>query len=440
MSNSFKKTTRENLDAIKKSFIQFLDKPTLINLEKLNKYEKDYINDWIQLDDEQKSFIMNEIKELFKNVVPKPKNSLDIQAEQINKGAKNIEETYQRTYNARNKILKFKKEDWSDIQKFAFLLSRLSRIYFRNSEQYGGYKVQSDNDSSQKLYNNKLSLTTKNTHIPSSAFEQLKFENTNNSVFMKGVQKVTHFINKYQRIEITTENSDQTISKFQNIRWATFDNNKLKPTKKKQSLVGRSFDVKTILNLFNSLANYRRERGLSEYSILHQKEFDDKHISLTNGFIVDKETDTDLNNDIWNESLLFDELTRVDETTGWSAVIIESEGQRGARQFLSKNKYQWRDVFIYNQEEMLIRSFTKDQNFVPSVKEDFLNQWRMSNNMPEIPNQCLREFIYYLAWKDFSNRKTTLEQISHNWGISREKVRQRFRDNLLVNGVDHPNE
>ena len=40
MSNSFKKTTRENLDAIKKSFIQFLDKPTLINLEKLNKYEK----------------------------------------------------------------------------------------------------------------------------------------------------------------------------------------------------------------------------------------------------------------------------------------------------------------------------------------------------------------------------------------------------------------
>ena len=75
------------------------------------------------------------------------------------KESKSPFKAYGVVHNWKKRNSKFKKEDWSDIQKFAFLLSRLSRIYFRNSEQYGGYKVQSDNDSSQKLYNNKLSLT-----------------------------------------------------------------------------------------------------------------------------------------------------------------------------------------------------------------------------------------------------------------------------------------
>lgn len=55
----------------------------------------------------------------------------------------------------------------------------------------------------------------------------------------------------------------------------------------------------------------------------------------------------------------------------------------------------WRDVCIFNHEEITFRSLTTDLNFSPSIQIFGNPKWVLSNDMPSISNQAIRCFMKY---------------------------------------------
>ena len=55
----------------------------------------------------------------------------------------------------------------------------------------------------------------------------------------------------------------------------------------------------------------------------------------------------------------------------------------------------WRDVCIFNPDLITFRTFTNDLNFKPKISLPNNRQWVMSNDMPNISNQAMREFLKY---------------------------------------------
>jgi hypothetical protein len=85
---------------------------------------------------------------------------------------------------------------------------------------------------------------------------------------------------------------------------------------------------------------------------------------------------------------------------GLKFAIFESSYCKTPRQFIEMNKSglipKWRDILIYNDDFITLRSFTDDRRHVPKIKESRLSfdhtTWYLSNEMPEMSNQAFRFF------------------------------------------------
>ena len=422
MKDTFETLTIHQLKKIKGALLNFLNEPTLTNLENLNQDAREYIDKWIQTNDSQKDITINEIKKLFNTRVPKPIDKIKKEVKTFQK-VDRFNEAYQRSINIRNKKRVYKKNEWTDIEKFNYLINHFSKTHFRDHEEY---------TERQGLTQEKISLTSRRLNLEPEFFDKLGMQTVGRKIHKGGIHKTTHYFNYYLRREVplnkSIDSDDRLISKFQNQRWATVDSS---PSEKGNSnLRGRYFPTYKMLELFNRLLNKEKETEIGPS--IENKGFDDKNISLINGFVIDQEIDKELDRADWGEVLLNNEIKLINEMDGFRALILESTGQRGSRQYLSNNSYEWRDVLIYNSQLMTLRSFTKDPYFVPKVKEDFFEGWYMSNNMPEIPNQCMREFIYYLKLQEIKDKKITLQRIAEEWGTTRERARQILKNTILL--------
>tara|TARA_B110000259_G_scaffold36804_1_gene41588 strand:- start:2802 stop:3866 length:1065 start_codon:yes stop_codon:yes gene_type:complete len=85
-------------------------------------------------------------------------------------------------------------------------------------------------------------------------------------------------------------------------------------------------------------------------------------------------------------------------------IIFESEGLRTRKQIAENMLYEsilltegpdriiWRDICILDSSKVTIRSVTNDSHHKPSVKV-LDSDWYISNDMSNVPNQAMREFI-----------------------------------------------
>ena len=72
--------------------------------------------------------------------------------------------------------------------------------------------------------------------------------------------------------------------------------------------------------------------------------------------------------------------------------ILDSDGNES----LTKEETPvWRDVCIFNPDLITFRNFTNDLNIKPKIPIPDNRQWIMSNDMPNISNQAMREFLNY---------------------------------------------
>ncbi len=72
--------------------------------------------------------------------------------------------------------------------------------------------------------------------------------------------------------------------------------------------------------------------------------------------------------------------------------IIDADGGESSTVLLTPV---WRDVCIFNPDLITFRTFTTDLNFKPKISIPDNREWVMSNDMPNISNQAMREFLKY---------------------------------------------
>ena len=377
------------LKLIFEQFENFVEEPTLKNLETFINYSHEYIDSRLSTDldkQEVKKNISSLLLQLYLNSthasIPQfVGNSLRKSKTKFDRNM----EFYQRRVSSRNKSRTRRPiKEFSDKQKLNIFLNYLSEVISTTEYSF---------DKSLRI-----KLTLKKLNFDKDTFNGLNIKSAMSYTRQKGILKSTFYLNMFAKIE-------EPFEKWQNQRWYT---------RRESSNNNSEIVCQGVLPSYPFASIFEKILGLvpggTESIFAKEDLFTDTHTQVRNGFVLNgyhKE-----NKHKWEEFLLPNTEKALLMQNNLNALVIESRGQRG-QQFLSEEKHLWRDVFIFSDELITFRSLTDDLEFTPSVSIPLLpGGWRMSNNMPEIPVQCMKEFIYHYMYNYISQNQKDIKNPS----------------------------
>lgn len=388
-SNDKNKSINIIIGELFEEFESMIIDPSISQSEALKKLSEQYIDFRLSSNQDKQSLkteISNVLANLYKNSHHlNTKHSLVGRA--LNKKTRfdrNME-YYQRRLESRNKNRpKRRISDFSDKQKLNIFLNYLSKIIARH---------EFNTDQSR------ISISLRKTEFDAETFNALNIKDAKSSTYSDGIVKSTFFINQFFKTTInvkTDTNKDSIVDndgllkeKWQNKRWYTTSKSY---GDNESYLDANYFGTLPMALLFEEMLGLTPQNDRSIFDF-ENSSMNDEHIIFKDGIVLDGYSD--FNKDEWNKILLPSEHLLIKGLSGVKALILESIGQRGG-QYLSDHNSKWRDVLIFNKDVMTFRSLTDDSQYSPSVNVPVLSEeWYMSNNMPEIPYQCMSEFIFY---------------------------------------------
>lgn len=394
----------KNLESFKDILFNFLDQPSQDNLDKLNDIALLYTNEWIK----SKASGSNEIQEKIKNLLNDDTNKLDVlnnplkKADNFNKISSIIERSDRFLYPRR-----YKKKNGDDIQPI-----RLNSIQKMNRIMHRFSKI--DNREIQKDGNEIIQIVSKSINLPKHLFDYHDISLVPNLVKQKPkytkededwIKFTTHNFNSLIESEIPVKDKarfkDPIISKHQNRRWYFKD--------RIPWFVKKKIMIRLLKNIAREEGN--PEKITNNFNIYDHANDDTRIKNVINVIRSDSLT-VKAQNKYWSEithDIENDYLRDLRKQSYLKFIIVESAYCKTNRQMLGsagKSKPMWRDVVIYNDGAMTIRSLTDDSNHIPAVGstnelrdmgiiKPSLNSsyWVMSNDMPQISNQSLREIV-----------------------------------------------
>ncbi len=130
---------------------------------------------------------------------------------------------------------------------------------------------------------------------------------------------------------------------------------------------------------------------------LFNKSLDDERI-VNSKIIYSDDLDLKERKKYFNEITLNDDDRKYFMDRDVHFVIFQAEYPKKPDQYVTstgENTPVWRDVCIFNPDLITFRNFTNDLNFKPKISIPDNREWVMSNDMPNISNQAMREFLKY---------------------------------------------
>jgi hypothetical protein len=394
----------KNLESFKDILFNFLDQPSQDNLDKLNDMALLYTNEWIK----SKASGSNEIQDKIKNLLNEGTKKLDVlnnplkKADNFNRISLIIERS-DRFLNPR----RYKKSNGEEIQP-----RRLNSVQKMNTIMHRFPKIV--NREIQKDGNEIIQIVSKTIDLPKHLFDYhdialvpnlVKENSKNTSEDQDWIKFTTHNFNSLIDSEIPVKDKarfkDSVISKHQNRRWYFKD--------RIPWFVKKKIMIKLLKNIAREEGNPER---MSNNFNIYDHANDDTRIKNVINVIRSDSLTVKAQNKYWNEishDIENDYLRDLRKQSYLKFIIVESAYFKTNRQMsgsAGKSKPMWRDVVIYNDGAMTIRSLTDDSNHIPAVgstdelrdlgiMKSSLNPsyWVMSNDMPQISNQSLREIV-----------------------------------------------
>lgn len=420
-------------ESLKNALNDFLDKPTDKNQIVFNEIASSYRDMWIS---EQGNTISNNYEDRTKFV-----NAIDEYVglqEKINKdNAKNPLE-YENDFKELIQLIE-DTDKWlekRDPDKQMNALQKMNTITHRHTKFLYRFGLEIDSSGEEIIQ-----ISTKRLNLPTALFHEYDIplgntvlpdgdgdivlplagnlipkNNIDDGKIKQGwVKYTTHSFNSLVSTETEGKKGNMAgivFTRKQNRRWYFKDK---EPWFVKKSIM---------MNLFKSIIQNNELRSNVSFSGLGNKidicnsANDDFRIKNLINVISSDSLNIDAQQKYWSEITIPLEHKRLKQLSNLKFIIIESAYHKTNRQIVRDRRSKWRDVVIFNDAFITIRSLTNDSTHVPAVGEiDDLrnhgitsslngisdNYWVMSNNMPEISNQSLKTIIERLIEDEKNN-------------------------------------
>ena len=411
------------------AFLDFLEQPTEENLNKINIIAQQYTNEWIK----GKASGSNDIQVKLNSMIMEEKERLEgyqnplKKADTFNKTGLIIEKSdrflSQKAYKTRGGK-EIQKPILNSVQKMNRIINRFSNIENRQASKDGNEIIQ---------------IVSKSIALPEDLFKYHEINLAEDIIRSKNIgpesdqgwiKYTTHYFNSLIDLEIETKDKGRfkegIIKKHQNRRWYFKDKN---PWFVKKKLM-----VKLFKNMLREEGYPSSEKNNFD---IYDSSNDDMRIKNIINVIKSDDLSAKDQHQSWKEithPVEEDYLRNLRKQSNLKFIIIESAYHKTNRQMMglhSNSVSRWRDVVIYNDGAITFRSLTDDSYHVPAVgntdefrdlgitdstKGMMPSYWVMSNDMPQISNQSLREIIKIFVEEEkkqvidlFENKQTIIE-------------------------------
>ena len=402
--NINKNSINKILEEVFKNFEDLVDEPTLKKLNSFIQHSHEYIDARLSYN-QDKQVLKKELSTLLGKLYSNSihiENTAQLVGQSLrkkNKFDKNME-YYQRRVLSRNNSRKHRPiKEFSDKQKLNIFLNYLSKVLSTTEFET------SDRE--------RFKITLKRLDFDADTFNGLGIKSAMPETYENGISKFTFYINRFFKIFEDREDREyREEGKWQNQRWYTKleveERLKSEPRghEKMVDIQCRGFMSSLSLQImFEQILGLCSPNEKSIFDIVGDLT-KDTHNEFRNAFVLDGLHSGNALK--WEEIIIPNSEHVLMRQKNLKALVIESSGQRG-KQFLTEETHIWRDVFIFSEELTTFRSLTDDITFNPSINIPPLSGgWRISNNMPEIPAQFMKEFIYYFMDRVISKSQREL--------------------------------